>query len=101
MSLFGTGLGSLSPPLKTGEVSPIPPAAPLSKSSLFTACIGCSDIPYLGSAPGLSTSVVQVNIRLQKVATGGEVQPEGIDIDVRDNPRLLFVSGPVGVVFVK
>jgi len=61
ISLFGSGVGPLSPQLTTGELNP---TASLSQSSALCGCLGCSEILYLGSAPGLSTSVVQVSVRL-------------------------------------
>jgi uncharacterized protein (TIGR03437 family) len=100
MSLFGTGLGPLSPALSTGGLSPIPPAGPLSQSSLAATCFGCG-ILYLGSAPGLSTSVVQVNIRIPPEPSMSGVRPYGIAIDVSESFRNLFVFSPTGVVFIK
>jgi uncharacterized protein (TIGR03437 family) len=103
VSLFGTGLGRLSPPLDTGGLNPIPPAGPLSETGLLRACSSC-EVLYLGSAPGLSTAVVQVNVRL--AATSSESPgPDGviaypIGIDVSGSIRSLFPF-PTGVVYVK
>lgn len=99
VSLFGSGLGALSPPLVTGGLNPIPPA-PLSLSSKLRTCLGC-EILYLGSAPGLSTSVVQLNVRLTVDQSTGGVHPHPIGVAVADSTRNLFGPTPSGVVFVK
>jgi uncharacterized protein (TIGR03437 family) len=81
ISLFGSGLGVLNPPLPTGGLNPIPPGVPLSLSPLTAICnSGCSQVLYLGSAPGLSTSVVQLNVQISAAAAGTGVQPVPIAI---------------------
>jgi uncharacterized protein (TIGR03437 family) len=100
VSLFGSGLGSLSPPLQTGGVSPIPPAGPLSTSSLVSGCAGCSAVLYYGSAPGLSTAVDQINIQLSTDAPGTGVRPQAIGVSVSYSIESVF-SEPTGVVFIK
>lgn len=100
VSLFGTGLGPLSPGLTSGGLSPIPPAAPLSESSLFRLCAGC-EILYLGSAPGLSTGVVQANVRIVADETIGGVRPHGIGIAVSGSVRGMLPPSLAGVVFIK
>jgi uncharacterized protein (TIGR03437 family) len=100
VSLFGSGLGALSPPLTTGGLSPIPPAGPLSQSSLVRTCYGC-EILYLGSAPGLSTSVVQANVRLSTDDAITGVHPHGIGIAVSESSKTLFIFAAGGIVFVK
>jgi uncharacterized protein (TIGR03437 family) len=100
VSLFGSGAGLLSPALESGGLSPIPPAAPLSESSLYRACRGC-EILYLGSAPGLSTSVVQVNVRIVSEEPGTGVRPHGIGIGVAPSPRGLLAPLPASVVFIE
>lgn len=100
VSLFGSGLGVLSPPLVTGGLNPIPPAAPLSQSSALRNCLGC-EILYLGSAPGLSTSVTQLNVRLTVDQSTGGVHPHPIGVAVADSIRNLFGLTPSSVVFVK
>ncbi len=100
VSVFGTGLGRLTPALSTGTLSPIPPAAPLSETELYRTCLGCQ-ILYLGSAPGLSTAVFQANVRIANAVPGAGVRPHGIGIAAATNPRYLIITGPIGVVFVK
>jgi uncharacterized protein (TIGR03437 family) len=100
VSLFGSGLGPLSPGLTSGGLSPIPPAAPLSQSSLFRACAGC-EILYLGSAPGLSTAVVQANVRIVADESISGVRPHGIGITVSGSARGLLIPSPAGVIFIK
>jgi uncharacterized protein (TIGR03437 family) len=101
VSLFASGAGGLSPALRTGALSPIPPAGPPSTSSLYQTCFGCTEILYLGSAPGLSTAVAQINIRIPAEAAGSGVRPQGIGIQVSDTIEGLFVSRPTGIVFIK
>ncbi len=100
VSLFGSGLGALSPPLETGGTSAIPPAGPLSETSLNRNCDGCAAILYLGSAPGLSTAVDQINVRLPADVLGNGVRPHAISIAVSEN-ALSIPAPPQGVVFVK
>ncbi len=101
LSVFGSGAGTLSPPLVTGGVSPIPPAGPLSTSGLYSGCAGCAAIEYLGSAPGLSTSVMQINVQLPGTIPGSGVRPQGIGFSL-DQIRLnTSFAEPTGVVFVK
>ena len=100
LSIFGTGLGTLSPPLVTGDLSPVPPAAPLSQTTLLSACYQC-EILYLGSAPGLSTSVFQANVRVHANPPATGTAAVGIGIAVSQSPRSLFIFSPTGVVFVK
>jgi uncharacterized protein (TIGR03437 family) len=101
VTVFGSGLGALSPTLKTGELSPIPPAGALSQSTLYRICWGCSDILYLGSAPGQSTSVVQVNVRIPQNTAATGIRPFGIGIGVGGALKGIFISSASGVVFVK
>jgi uncharacterized protein (TIGR03437 family) len=98
VSLFGSGLGILSPPLPTGGLNPGPIS---SRSVRYQACVGCSEILYLGSAPGLSTGVVQINVRLPGGAAGSGVQPLGIGIVASDTLPGLSAYSPAGVVFAK
>jgi uncharacterized protein (TIGR03437 family) len=101
VSLFGTGLGALSPPLITGGLNPTPPAGSLSVSSLYKTCFGCTSILYLGSAPGLSTGVQQVNVGLPAAVPGTGVRPQGISVAVSGAAQGLFVFEASGVVFVQ
>lgn len=100
VSVFGTGLGRLSIPLDTGGVSPL---SPLGTTSLLPACSQC-EVTYLGSAPGLSTSVFQANVRI--LLPGGqpdaETRPQAIGLGMYSSGTRppLFIS-PSGVVFVK
>jgi uncharacterized protein (TIGR03437 family) len=100
ISLFGTGLGRLTPELRTGAISP---AAPLSQTALPRASSG-GEILYLGSAPGLSTSVAQVNLRLPAQALGSPgadgVVAHPIGVDVSTDVRSLFPF-PTGVIYVR
>jgi uncharacterized protein (TIGR03437 family) len=100
ISLFGTGLGQLTPALRTGAISP---AAPLSQTALLRASLS-GEILYLGSAPGLSTSVAQVNLRLPAHASGSPgadgVVAVPIGVVVSDNVRSLLPLTN-GVVYVK
>ncbi len=100
VSLFGSGLGSLSPPLQTGGISPVPPAGPLSTSRLVTGCWGCGAVLYYGSAPGLSTAVNQINVRLSTDAPGTGVRPQAIGISIADSIEGIFAE-PTGVVFIR
>jgi uncharacterized protein (TIGR03437 family) len=100
VSVFGSGLGTLSPALTTGGINPIPPAAALSQSSLLNTAWG-GQVLYLGSAPGLSDSVVQANVRLSVDQGVTGVHPHGLAIAVSESIRTLFAFGPTGVVFVK
>jgi uncharacterized protein (TIGR03437 family) len=101
VSVFGSGAGILSPPLQTGALSPIPPAGPLSATPLYQACWACSGVLYFGSAPGLSTGVVQINIQMAASASGSGVRPQGIGIAIGESARYVIVPGPSGVVFVE
>jgi uncharacterized protein (TIGR03437 family) len=98
VSLFGSGLGPLSQPLVTGGLNP---AGTLSLSSVFRTCLGCNEIVYLGSAPGLSTSVIQTNVRLTVDQSTSGVHPHPVGVAVADSIRNLFIFEPSGVVFVK
>ncbi len=97
ISVFGTGLGKLSPALATGAVSP---NSPLSETSLLRSAYG-GKILYLGSAPGLSTSVFQANVQLNPDSSSTTVRPFGVGIYVSDSQRNLFAFDPMGVVFIK
>jgi hypothetical protein len=67
----------------------------------YQACVGCSEILYLGSAPGLSTGVVQIDVRLPAGRAGSGVQALGIGIVASDTLPGLSAYSPTGVVFVK
>lgn len=109
VSLFATGLGILSPPLKTGALNPIPPAGPLSITQIPSACsfdapqafdfILCQ-VLYIGSAPGLSTSVAQINVQLPSTVPGTGVRPLGTGVGVYYNGQYIF-SDPTGVIFIQ
>ncbi len=101
VSVFGSGAGTLSPPLVTGGVSPIPPAGLLSTSGLYSGCAGCAGIEYLGSAPELSTSLVQINVQLPGTIPGSGVRPQGIGFSLDQTRLNTFFAEPTGVVFVK
>ncbi|HLK63529.1 MAG TPA: hypothetical protein VKU19_08815 [Bryobacteraceae bacterium] len=98
MSLFGSGLGVLSPPLLTGGLNP---GSPSTRSVQYQACVGCSEILFLGSASGLSTGIAQINVRLPAGPTGSDVQVLGIGIVASDTLPGLSAYSPTGVVFVK
>jgi uncharacterized protein (TIGR03437 family) len=99
VTLFGSGAGILSPPLKTGALSPVPPAGQLSVSSATASCSGgCDGILYLGSAPGLSTAVTQIAMRIPAGASG-VIQPDGIGIWLNLMPGYP-PPPPTGVVFI-
>lgn len=103
ISLFGSGLGVLFPRLKSGGLNPTPPDGPLSRTELWSTCTGC-EILYLGSAPGLSTSVVQINIRLPQDIQGEGVRPHGIAILVNSrtlSPKEVGILSPTGLVSVR
>ncbi len=102
VSLFGSGAGILSPPLQTGALSPVPPSGLLSllPSPLLAGCWQCSSIPYVGSAPGLTTSMVQINMQLPSSTPGSGVRPQGVAIDLAYSIMGLFAE-PTGIVWVK
>jgi len=99
VTVFGSGAGILSPALETGGLSPVPPADPLSVSSLIPVCENCT-VLYLGSAPGLSTGVVQINIQMPTLGLMG-LQPVPIAIALIDMPGQLAFPEATGVLFVK
>ena len=91
-----------NPPLPTGGLNPIPPGGPLSHSSLVSACAsGCSQILYLGSAPGLSTAVVQLNAQIAADAAGTGIRPLTIALGVGFSFMEIYTLEPNGVVFIK
>jgi len=100
ISVYASGAGILSPPLVTGGLSPIPPAGPLSETPLLIACFGCSKVTHLGSAPGLSTSVQQINLQLPAVVPGNGVRAQGIGVAVGLSSTGLLAQ-PTGVVFIQ
>ena len=107
VTLFGSGLGALSPPLVTGGQSPGIPLSysiPYSQGSSYTFPRGAGwrEILYLGSAPGLSTFVFQVNLRLLQDEPSAEVHahPIGLSLGILQKfPILPFPAS--GVVYVK
>lgn len=99
VSLFGSGLGQLSPALETGGLNPVPPAGGLAESALSRRAIG-GQIEYMGTAPGLSTSVMQLNLRLDATSAGAGVRNHYIGVVVSDNPNL-FLYAPTGFIFVR
>jgi uncharacterized protein (TIGR03437 family) len=99
ISVYSSGV-VLSPPLQTGGLNPIPPAGPLSETPLPRACAGCSAVLYLGSAPGLSTGVQQINLQIPADAPGSRVRAQGIGVGVAYSSQNLLVK-PSGVVFIK
>jgi uncharacterized protein (TIGR03437 family) len=102
VTIYGSGLGVLSPPLQTGALSPVPPNGTLSTSSLrYQQCVGCSGIEYMGSAPGISTGVIQINVRIAADAPGSGVRALGIGIVASDTFPGLSASFPSGVLFIK
>jgi uncharacterized protein (TIGR03437 family) len=102
VTLFGSGLGVLSPPLQTGALGPVPPSGSLSMSSMrYQQCVGCSDILYLGSAPGVSTGVIQINVRIGADTPGSGSRALGIGIVASDTLPGLSAYVPSGVVFIK
>jgi uncharacterized protein (TIGR03437 family) len=100
ISLFGSGLGLLSPPLTTGGLNPLPPAAPLSETPLFRAARG-GTIEYLGSAPGLSSAAVQLNLRLSEAIPGSGLRLHGIGVAVANSVRQLFIGSASNVIYVR
>ncbi len=96
---FGSGLGQLLPALGTGRLNPVPPAGGLAESSLSRRAIG-GQIEYMGTAPGLSTSVMQLNLRLDATSAGAGVRNHYIGVVVSDNPNL-FLYAPTGFIFVR
>lgn len=102
VSLFGTGLGLLSPPLKTGRLNPLPPSGPLSRTALLSECWNCGDILYLGSAPGLSTGIVQANIRIPQNSPGEGPRPLSINVSLgATQEELSYSIVTYGVIFIK
>lgn len=101
VSVFGSGLGVLSPAPSTGGVHPIPPAGALAETTLLRACYRCDGILYLGSAPGLSSSVFQANLRLPAEIPGTGLRSHGLGIAVATSPRNLVIFDPQGVVYVR
>jgi uncharacterized protein (TIGR03437 family) len=101
VSVFASGAGILSPPLPTGGINPIPPAGQLSTLPyLLEGCAGCSAILYLGSAPGLSTGVQQINLQIPADVPGSGVRPQGLGVGLSYSLEGLFVEA-TGVVFIK
>ena len=97
LMLFGSGAGVLSPPLNTGELSP---PVPLSETSLLRACAGC-EVLSVTSAPGLSTAVVQVKIRITEDTPGSGVRAHAIGVAISETRRGLAVVPRSGVVYIK
>lgn len=100
ISVFGSGLGVLSPALVSGGLNPVPPAGELSKFGFLKHAWG-GTVLYLGSAPGLSTAVVQANIQLPDSIPGNGVRGYGIGVVAGQRSGELFLAAPSGVVFVK
>jgi uncharacterized protein (TIGR03437 family) len=100
VSLFGSGLGILDPPLPTGGLNPVPPEGPLSGTRLLNRGWGGA-VTYIGSAPGLSTGVVQLNFLLPAAIEGSGVRPHGLGVVVAETARQLFISEPSGVIWVR
>lgn len=102
VTLFGSGLGALSPPLVTGGMSPGTPIS-YPQGSRFGQGAGWREVLYMGSAPGLSTFVFQVNLRLlqDEPGTGIHGHPIGLILleYVVKFPILPFPAS--GVVYVK
>ena len=99
VSVFGSGLGPLAPPLTTGGLASL---SPLSTTQLTAGCYQC-EVVYIGSAPGLCTAVFQANLRLAPFASQSEtgVRPMKIGLGVSFPPRPpLFVSSDA-IVYIK
>lgn len=100
ISLFGSGLGPLTPPLATGGLNPLPTTVPLSTTPLFRTARG-GTIEYLGSAPGLSSAVVQLNLRLPDEIPGSALRLHGIGVAVANSVRQLFIGSASSVIYVR
>lgn len=98
-TLFGSGLGVLSPPLPTGTVNPADTAS--TSSVPYQSCVGCSEVLSLGSAPGLSSGVIQISVRIPAGAPGGAVRALAIGIVASQTVPALSAFSPTGVVFVQ
>lgn len=100
ISVFGSGLSGLRPELVTGGLNPMPPTGVLSTSDYSRSAWG-GKVLYLGSAPGLSTAVLQANIQLFDMIPGTGIREHGIAIAAGVDQKSMFITAPSGVVFVK
>ena len=82
VTLFATGAGVLAPAPRDGQISGLQLSSPLLPA---TAKIGGIDaeVLYAGSAPGLVSGVLQVNIRVPAQAPAGDAIPLELNIGGR------------------
>jgi uncharacterized protein (TIGR03437 family) len=99
--LFGSGMGALSAPLATGALNPVAATgSPAIGTAAYQECIGCTAILFLGAAPGLSTGIVQITVRMPVAGVGG-ARPVGVGIVASQTFPGLSAFQPTGVVFAQ
>jgi uncharacterized protein (TIGR03437 family) len=98
--ITGGSFGPLNPIYATVDADRMYPRT----AEEFRVAIGGLDAPIIAvgrSAPGLSTGVIQINIRITADAPGSGVRALGIGIVASDTFPGLSTAVPSGVVFIK
>lgn len=93
VSLYATGLGRTAPPLRNGQLAPVP--LPLEKLSSFRVEVGGTELQpeavlYAGAAPGFA-GLYQINVRMRempdpdpevRISIGAARSPEGVKLKI-------------------
>ncbi len=97
VSLFATGLGpSADGTLTTGGLAPLDRIVPLEFP--YRVNLAGASISFAGAAPGLTSGLVQINLRLPEDAPKG---PVGISFGPITTPRPTPIPSPRAVIFVR
>ncbi len=92
VAIFGTGGGPVYPPGITGGIWPADPLSQLIIPPQVLIAGQVVTVVYAGSAPGLLSSVFQINVRVPQDLGGVKAAPYGVMIV--PNLQMLPASGP-------
>jgi uncharacterized protein (TIGR03437 family) len=79
--LYATGVGPLNPPVPDGRVTPAGTALPVASLPIAVDFNGVpGEVIFAGSAPGLISSVIQINVRVPQGSPVGEAVPVKLNV---------------------
>jgi uncharacterized protein (TIGR03437 family) len=93
VSIYGTGVGQLSPPGVDGRIASAPLGMPVLPPAVWINGVS-AEVAYAGEAPGLVSGVAQINVRVPDFP-GGFPGPSSLVI------RVGVISGPTAKIYLK